>query len=137
MKFSICLFICALSLFKEGKLRAQEPIKKEEVVFSVIEGEPSFSGGDDSLKSYVLSNIKYPKQAIEERVEGLVLVYFKVNSWGHVFGVKADKDNLLSIEAVRVVSAMPNWWPTKSVGMPSVFHYILPVQFKLEINDEL
>jgi len=75
---------------------------------------PRLDGGREVLKKFIKENLKYPPQALENKVEGDVIVKYKVNSQGEVFdaalvhgiGHGCDEEalrlvSLLKYEAVR------------------------------------
>ena len=53
--------------------------KKEEQVFTAVEQMPQFPGGDAELMKYISNNIKYPTMAMENNIQGRVVVQFVVN----------------------------------------------------------
>jgi TonB family protein len=105
-----------------------------EQVFTIVEQMPSFVGGNDSLKAYLVRNIKYPEQAIKDSIQGRVFVTFVVNSNGEVKQTKVLRgvNEELNQEAIRVVSSMPNWEPGKQNGKKVSVQYNLPINFILK-----
>ena len=103
-------------------------------VFTSVEQMPSFPGGEAELLKYISSQIKYPAMAMENNVQGRVVVQFVVNKDGSVGEVKVarGKDPDLDREAVRVVKTLPRFNPGKMNGKPVRVWYILPVNFKLQ-----
>ncbi|MBQ9077071.1 MAG: TonB family protein, partial [Muribaculaceae bacterium] len=77
--------------------------KKEEVVFKAVEQMPQFPGGDAELMKYISKNIKYPTMAMENNIQGRVVVQFVVTKTGAIGEVKVirSKDPDLDKEAVR------------------------------------
>lgn len=100
-------------------------------VFNYVEQMPV--AGFDIL-SYLAKNIKYPDAARENNIDGRVVVKFVVNEDGHVSDVQVVRGigGGCDEEAVRVVSAMPNWKPGKQNGKAVKVFFTLPIQFKLE-----
>ncbi|MBR3831335.1 MAG: protein kinase, partial [Muribaculaceae bacterium] len=47
---------------------------EEEEIFTVVEKQPSFPGGDDEMFKYLYSNIKYPQAAKESGITGRVFL---------------------------------------------------------------
>ncbi len=95
---------------------------------------PEFPGGKEALFAYIGKNLKYPEQAVEEGVEGVVFVTFVVEADGKITGVKVMRGIGFGCdeEAVRVVRGMPNWTPGKQLGKPVRVKYNLPIRYKLE-----
>ncbi len=72
-----------------------------------------FPGGEKAMNAYIAKAMKYPAAALENGVEGKVIVNFTVKADGSldkvVIGRKVDPD--LEAEAIRIVKAMPKWKP--------------------------
>lgn len=77
--------------------------------------------------------MNYPQEAIEKDIQGRVYVRFLINKDGKLDSISNVNSlhPLLDSEAVRVVSAMPDWAPGKQNGKPVNVWYTLPVTFKL------
>jgi len=86
------------------------------------------------MMSWIGSNIKYPAEAVKEKISGLVLVGFTVSSTGKVQNVKAVRSvsPALDAEAVRVIKSMPDWKPGRQGGKPIDVEFSVPVAFRLE-----
>ncbi|MBF1524210.1 MAG: energy transducer TonB [Prevotella salivae] len=107
--------------------------KKNDMVFDVVEVMPQFPGGQIAMLKYIMENMKYPKQAMKEGIQGRVAVRFIVEKDGSISDVKPilSVHPLLNKEAVRVVESMPKWTPGKQNGKPVRVRFNLPVMFKL------
>ena len=107
--------------------------KKNNMVYDVVEVMPQFPGGQTAMLKYIMENIKYPKQIMEEGIQGRVTVRFIVEKDGSISDVKPilSVHPLLNKEAVRVVKSMPKWSPGKHNGKPVRVRFNLPVMFKL------
>ena len=99
-------------------------------ILMYVEQMPEFNG---NVVKYLSDNIKYPDAALKAGIEGRVVVKFVVNELGAVKnpiimrGLSPECDS----EAVRVVSAMPNWKPGRHAGKPVSVYYNLPISFRL------
>ena len=107
---------------------------EEESVFLVVEEDPEFPGGMDSLKAFIERNLIYPQAARDNKIEGKVYVTFTVEADGSISNVKVLRDigGGCGEEAVRVVKMMPKWKPGKQRGKPVRTQFNLPVTFKLK-----
>lgn len=107
--------------------------KKNNMVYDVVEVMPQYPGGQIAMLKYIMENIKYPKQIMEEGIQGRVTVRFIVEKDGSISDVKPilSVHPLLDKEAVRVVKSMPKWTPGKHNGKPVRVRFNLPVMFKL------
>ena len=107
--------------------------KKNNMVYDVVEVMPQFPGGQIAMMKYIMENIKYPKQIMEEGNQGRVTVSFIVEKDGRVSNVRLLRSVQPSLdkEAIRVVKSMPKWTPGKHNGKPVRVRFNLPVMFKL------
>jgi TonB family protein len=110
----------------------QVPVKEKEI-FSHVEVPPAFSGGEKALMEWLSENIHYPKEAVEKKIQGRVIIRFVVDETGAVTQPEIIRslDPAMDAEALRVVSSMPNWIPGKQGGKPVSVYYVLPILFKL------
>ncbi|MDX1349383.1 MAG: TonB family protein [Putridiphycobacter sp.] len=95
---------------------------------------PTFIGGNQMLKTYIKNNIKYPEKAILMGHEGRVLVSFKVDESGQLFGakIKDSPSEYLSKEALRLVDSLPQWKPdSKTQEGVGFTKFTLPFDFVL------
>jgi len=97
---------------------------------------PTFFGSSDPkyfLSRWVYNYLKYPKDAVKDGIQGRVLVDFIIDEKGKVQDVKVVKgvDPLLDEEAVRVVSASPDWKPGQVDGKKVKSEMSLYIEFKL------
>ena len=103
-------------------------------IFTVVEEQPSFPGGVSALFKYLTAEVKYPKIAQDNGIQGRVVTSFVVDKEGNIKQVKVERgvDPALDAEAIRVVEAMPKWIPGKQKGKAVAVRYVLPVQFRLQ-----
>ena len=98
---------------------------------------PTFLGSTDPkafLEKWVYAYLKYPQEAVRNGIQGRVLVDFVIDEKGKVTDVKVLRgvDPLLDAEAVKVVSASPDWRPARLQGKKVRSEISLYVEFKLE-----
>ncbi len=105
----------------------------EGTVFQVVEQMPEFPGGMEALLKYLSKNIKYPSMALDNGIQGRVLVSFTVNKDGSIVDpeILRSVDPSLDKEAIRVISTMPKWNPGKQRGKPVRVKYTVPVAFRI------
>jgi len=106
----------------------------EDKIFTFVEQQPSFPGGESELNKFIKKNLKYPPAALRNGLEGLVVVQFVVNREGEISDVQVVKKlgGGTDEEAMRVVKMMPKFAPAKQNGRPVSFRYTLPVRFGLQ-----
>lgn len=111
----------------------KKPVE-ENKVFTAVEQMPQFPGGDAELMKHIQKNLKYPPVAMENNIQGRVVVQFVVTKTGKVGEVKVvrGKDPDLDKEAVRVVKTLPDFIPGKMNGQAVNVWYTLPITFKLQ-----
>ena len=122
-----------------GGLSAQEDAPSNDTVFNIVDEMPVFPGGMEAMMEFVATNIKYPQDAIDENMEGRMMVSFVVEKDGLVSNVKMLRGVCKSIdeEAMRVVRGMPRWKPGMKDGKPARVAYQIPIVFKLgQMNNE-
>jgi periplasmic protein TonB len=109
-------------------------VPAETKVFVIVEEPPMFPGGDNALLDYIRKNTIYPVEAVENNIEGRVILKFVVNPDGSVGKIELLKrvDPLLDQEAIRVVGTIPKFRPGKQSGVPVSVWYSVPVLFKIE-----
>ncbi|MBL7982067.1 MAG: energy transducer TonB [Flavobacteriales bacterium] len=102
-------------------------------VFTIVEVMPEFPGGQEALNAFLAKNLKYPEQAVEDGIEGMVFVTFVVEKDGKISGARVLRGigGGCSEEALRVVRRMPNWNPGTQRGEAVRVQYNLPIRFKL------
>lgn len=112
------------------KIQAQDHVKAGFGV-TVVQQQPQFPGGEDSLMSFLKNNLRYPQEAKLAWIQGRVFIGFLIDHTGKIkdakvlSGVNAQLDD----EALRVVHLMPEWIPGK-IGETNVdVQFILPVEF--------
>ncbi|MDA3942328.1 MAG: energy transducer TonB [Bacteroidetes bacterium] len=105
----------------------------EKEIFLIVEQQPEFPGGDAERLRYFASEIKYPQQARETGIQGIVYVSFVVEPDGSVSNVKILRGigGGCDEEAIRVVRSMPAWKPGKQRNVPVRVQFTLPVKFTL------
>lgn len=105
------------------------------MVYTVVEQMPEFPGGMRALMTYLSQSIKYPAQALDDGIEGKVILRFVVDAEGQVGDVKVMRGVAgapsLEREAVRVVKRMPKWKPGQQGGKTVATYFTLPVMFKM------
>ncbi len=99
------------------------------------EGEvmPTFMGGNvRHFGKWVASQVQYPNEATNKRIEGTVILSFAVDTDGSIVDVVVEQSPhyLLSEEAMRAVRSSPKWTPGKLGGEAVKIKFKIPVNFK-------
>ena len=112
------------------------PVKEEErsqEVCTIPEQMPVFPGGESALLAYVAQHLKYPAQAIRDRVQGIVQLRFVVLENGRIGDVQIIKslEPHCDAEAKRVVKSLPHFIPGKQGGKVVRVWYTIPIRFMI------
>ncbi len=112
---------------------SEKPIGEE--AFIKVESMPTFQGGDlNGYRNWVQSQIKYPKEAQENGVQGRVIFSFVVEKDGSVssFDALQAPDKILVDEVERIFKLTPKWEPGKQNGKAVRVKYTVPIVFTLQ-----
>jgi len=104
-------------------------------IYNYTEVLPAFAGGESALESYIVNNIEYPQEAIDNNIEGIVNVRFAVDEKGNVSNVSTVGEKIgygLEEKAIKVVSEMPKWTPGQVKGKNVKTWRTLPINYRLE-----
>jgi TonB family protein len=112
---------------------ATKKIKKREI-FTAVEQNPEFAGGQAEMYRYLGENIKYPAAAQRANISGRVFVKFVVEDDGSIGDVVVMKGIGFGCdeEAIRVVKSMPRWKPGVQNGKNVRVYYNMPIVYKLD-----
>lgn len=121
-----------------GKGVVEAPKKDEEdydKTFTKVEIESEFPGGAAAWLRYLNKNLRYPDDAVNNEIQGTVVVQFIVDKEGNVSDVQAisGPDNGgLREEAVRVIKKSGKWTPAVQNGRQVKSYKKQPIVFRLE-----
>lgn len=75
--------------------------------------EPSPAGGMNALKSFISANLKYPQEAIYNKIKGTVVLEITISKDGTVKNMETVKSigYGCDAEAKRLITTGPNWTP--------------------------
>ncbi len=125
------------------EVRIDEPVGNADVknvteavdntVFSAVEINPEYPGGEAAFGKFLQKNIKYPAMAKENNIQGKVYITFVVERDGSLTDIKIVRDpgSGLGDEAERVLKISPHWKPGIQNGKPVRVQYTVPVNFSL------
>lgn len=102
-------------------------------ILVIAEEMPEFAGGSSQMMKFIAENIVYPRQALQLRLQGRVLLSFVVDQDGNITNLEILKGigGGCELEALRVISNMPKWKPGKQNGKTVAVKYTLPIKFAL------
>lgn len=97
-----------------------------------------YEGGKKAMDEHIQKHLKYPKSALDNKIEGTVHLFLDINNKGEVTHVKVISGigHGCDEEAVRVVKMM-RFAVEKVRNMHVVYHHKIQIHFKLPIHKEL
>ena len=119
-----------LFIFSFQLVYAQEERDTSEV-FTVISEQPKFPGGNKAINKIINKNFTYPETAINDSLDGEVIISFIVDTLGNATnlkvkqGIREDLDN----EALRIASLLNGWSPAKNSYGKQEMYMTLPITF--------
>lgn len=124
IKSSVVLFL--LTSFFGFSQDAEEP------VYTVVDQEAEFIGGNEQMQWFISQNLKYPVIAC---VQGKVFVNVTVEQDGSLSNIRVTKGipdcSECDEEAIKVVRLMPSFKPALKYGTIVRSYLDFPVTFKL------
>lgn len=122
--------VCCLMTANAQKTVVSQTNQK---VYDEVEQMPEYPGGMPAMIEFLQTNIKYPEDAVKQKVEGRVMVQFVVETDGSISDVHVAKQVFPSLdaEAIRVVQTMPKWLPGREKGKVVRVKYNLPIVFRM------
>lgn len=120
---------------QKNKFNIKKPLPADSsfVIYTKADKSPEFyKNGDEGLTEFVLTNMEYPKLAVEKSVEGTVIVEFVVETNGYVTGVtvKQSVGAGCTEEALRVIK-LTKWQPASLGGKFVRYKTTYPFTFSL------
>lgn len=121
-----------------GKGVVEAPRKSEEdwdKTFTKVEIESEYEGGPSAWMRYLNKTFRYPQDAVENEIQGTVVVQFIVDKEGKVSNVEAisgPTSGGLREEAIRVIQKSGKWKPAIQNGRQVKSYKKQPITFKLE-----
>ncbi len=105
-------------------------------VFTKVEIEAEYPGGQKAWSEYLNKNLHYPQEAINKEIQGTVLTRFIVNIDGSLSDLKIIKSpsKILSEESIRVLKNSGNWIAATNKGQKVKAYKIQPLVYKLELQ---
>ena len=94
--------------------------------------KPHIHGSREQLKEFLKKNMTYPKEALEKKIEGDVIVKYKVSDNGEVFDPVIEKSLGFGCdeEAIRLVKLI-QYDAVKNRGVRVTTHSKIKIPFRL------
>ncbi len=99
---------------------------------------PEYPGGKKALSNFIKSNLQYPKEALEKKIEGIVYCTAEIDDTGKVFQVKITKGlpGGCNEEAIRLIKCL-KFGPVKNRGVRLKTKRKFRIRFQLPITTEI
>jgi protein TonB len=132
------LLLSAIFLTNIAFCQEEVKVSDDEAIFFVVEVQPEFPGGMDSMYAFIQKNLIYPEKAKAEGIEGRVFVQFVIEKDGSISNILIKRAIGGGCEeaAVEMIKNMPKWKPGKQRGKPVRFQFVLPIKFELPKDKE-
>lgn len=107
--------------------------QEKELDNAIVEVRAAYPGGDAAIFQHVTKNLKYPKIAIEQGLQGVVVLRFEVKKDGTIGrinvirGISKECDQA----ACDVVKTLKRFTPARLQGEPVAVWISLPIRFQL------
>ena len=94
--------------------------------------KPIYEGGPKAMKKFIGENLRYPKEALENKIQGTVYVRYDIDRKGNVFDAKVIKGIGYGCdeEAMRLAKLLKFRVP-KTRGVRVTFHKNIQIHFRL------
>lgn len=127
---------CKSESKKKNEIKEEQNESESNKIFNGddVDQKPSFPGGNKALNKFIASNLRYPDMARMLDKQGTIIVKFVVNETGVLTDIKLAKDSYslsLGKESLRVVKAMPKWYPGQKNGKAAKVKWSIPITFRL------
>lgn len=109
--------------------------KSDTTVFTKVEIESSYPGGDAAWVRYLMKNMHYPDDAVSKNIQGTVIVRFIINIDGTVSDIVAESgppSGGLREQAILMIKQSGKWIPAMQNGRYVKSYKRQPFQFKLQ-----
>jgi TonB family protein len=131
MKDFLLIFVILLVSFCGKGQNTLTKLKETDEIFTSVEENPKFIGGEKAMYDFIYGNLKYPERAKEQGVKGKVFLKFVVEKDGSIGdvsvlkGIGAGCDE----EAIFIIKNMPKWISGKQNGNPLRVYFTMPITF--------
>ena len=97
-----------------------------------------YPGGKKALHNFINQNLKYPKQAVIKKIEGIVFLSYKINEKSKIIDIKIIKGLGFGCdeEAIRVVSLL-NYPKPKNRGIKISSIKKIKISFRLPERERI
>lgn len=126
----IALMLCGSLAQAQEASRLSEAGKASHVYHphDLTVAKPQFPGGERAMNNYLIRHIRYPRQAVKNKTQGIVKVLAMIECDGSVSACYVENDigDGCSEALVKAVKGMPKWKHASLRGRP--VRYEMPIE---------
>ncbi len=106
-------------------------MKKEKTDKNFVH-RPEYPGGPKAMQQFIRQNLKYPPEALKNKIEGAVYITYDIDYKGNVVETKvlSSLGHGCDEEAIRLVKSL-KFHVAKHRGMRVLFHQKIHIRFRL------
>jgi len=106
-----------------------------DIIFTKVENEADYPGGQQGWTKYLLSHLKYPEAAVKKNIQGTVVVQFIVDQQGALSDIKAiSGPKELQDASIKVIKESGNWTSAMQNGKKVKAYKKQPIRYKLSAS---
>jgi protein TonB len=115
-----------------GVTAVTRDVEEEDGITLKVEIESEYPGGITAWQRFLNRNLHYPQEAVDNEIQGAVVVQFIVDKEGNVSDVEAvSGPPELRAEAVRVIKKSGKWTPAIQNGRKVKSYKKQPIGFRI------
>ena len=106
-------------------------------IYEKVEIESEYPGGVAAWQQYLSKNLHYPDEAVNNEIQGDVIIQFIVDVDGTISHVEAISGPVeLRIESIRVIKKSGKWVPAMQDGKYVKSYKKQPIKFRIEVQNK-
>lgn len=114
-------------------IELSNPPKSGGKIVELPDIDPMYAGGSQAMTRFISTSLRYPREAADNDIQGLVVYNFVVELDGTLSDIEImhRAHPLLDAEALRIIQSMPAWRPAVYKGKSVRARQYVPMYFKL------
>ena len=101
---------------------------------AIVEVQATYPGGEAAILQHIAKNLQYPALALEQELQGVVVVRFEVKKDGSIGRTQVAKSlsKECDLAACNVVKTLQRFTPARQQGHPVAVWFTLPIRFQIQ-----
>jgi protein TonB len=114
--------------------KTDQSILENSEIYTIVDKMSVYEYGEKELANFISYNMRYPKEALQQGIEGRILCSFIVGKDGSISNIEvvSGSNEALNNEAIRVLGLMPKWTPGENNGEKVNVKCLLPIDFTID-----